>query len=101
VPHAFDDERMLVDEPRPLGSAFGAVAECRESRLVADEVRKDPRLAWPSTDLDVDSVGRDERSDTFDQPRLQSSRLEPRDASRVVGKPNQTPEFLFAQTLHW
>ena len=58
------------------------------------------QLAWPSTDLDVDSVGRDEPSDAFDQPRLQSSRLEPRDTSSAVCEPNQSSEFLFAQTLH-
>ena len=98
---AFDDEWMLVDKPSPLGSAFGAVAESRESRLVADEVKKAPRLTGPWTDLDVDSVGRNELSDTFDQPWLQSSRLEPGDMSSVVGEPNQSSEFLVTQTLHW
>src|SRR5688572_29803605 len=100
MPPALDAERMLVDKPRPLGAALGAVAERRESRFVADGVKDHPRLDWPSTDLDVHGVGRDERSDAFDQPRLQSSGLEARHASGVVSEPNEGLEFALAQTFH-
>jgi hypothetical protein len=99
VPHALDGERMLVDEPRPLGSPFGAVAERRKSRLGADDVES-VGLDRPSTDHDVDCVGRNECSDMFDQPPLQSSRLETGDASGVVGKRNERSKLSFLEPLH-
>ena len=98
--HALDGQWMLIDKSSPFGSPLGAVAESRESRLVADEVEKAPRLPRPWTDLDVDCVGWNEFPDTFDQPSLQSSRLESGDLSGVVGKPHQSSEFLIAQTFH-